>query len=66
MNLKKILLVGLAVTVLVSFPIHFMYNWFPNVLSSIFFPVNESIWEHMKILYTSLLIGGITEGVLAK
>ncbi len=66
MNLKKVLLIGFLVTFVVSFPIHFMYGWFPNVLSSIFFPVNESIWEHMKIMYTSCLIGGVVECLLCK
>jgi len=43
-----------------------MYGWFPNSIISIFFPVNESIWEHMKILYTSILFGGLVEYILLK
>lgn len=46
---------------LLSFLWHFMYDWFPCVLTSIFFPVNESIWEHMKIIFYVLLIGSILE-----
>ena len=38
-----------------------MYDWFPCVLTSIFFPVNESIWEHMKIIFYCLFIGGVLE-----
>ena len=38
-----------------------MYDWFPCVLTSIFFPVNESIWEHMKIIFYCLLIGSVLE-----
>lgn len=51
---------------LLSFLWHFMYDWFPCVLTSIFFPVNESIWEHMKIIYYCLLMGSILEFVLCK
>ncbi len=40
---------------------HFMYDWFPCVLTSIFFPVNESIWEHMKIIFYCLFIGSVLE-----
>ena len=46
---------------LLSFLWHFMYDWFPSVLTSIFFPVNESIWEHMKIIFYCLLIGSVLE-----
>lgn len=46
---------------LLSFLWHFMYDWIPCVLTSIFFPVNESIWEHMKIIFYVLLMGSILE-----
>ncbi len=46
---------------LLSFLWHFMYDWFPCVLTSIFFPVNESIWEHMKIIFYCLFIGSVLE-----
>ena len=41
-----------------SFLVHFMYSIFPNDFFIVFFPVNESIWEHMKIIYTTILIYG--------
>lgn len=44
-----------------SFLVHFIYSIFPNDLFLIFFPVNESIWEHMKIIYTTILIYGVLE-----
>lgn len=49
-----------------SFLTHFIYDWFPNSLFSIFFPVNESIWEHMKMLYTTILLYGIIEYFILK
>ncbi len=42
-----------------SFLWHFMYDWFPNFFTSIFFPVNESIWEHMKIIFGVIVFGSI-------
>ena len=60
MGLKKIKIVGVLVVFLLSFPLHFLYDFFPNFLTSIFAPVNESIWEHMKIIFTAyLLYGGV-------
>lgn len=35
---------------------HSIFEWFPNKATAIFFPVNESIWEHMKLLFTSYAI----------
>ena len=66
MSLKKIILISIFVIFLLSFPSHFMFDLFPNVLVSFFFPVNESIWEHMKILYTSILLGNIVKYWLLK
>lgn len=40
---------------------HFMYEWCNNFVFSILFPVNESIWEHMKLLFTPVLIYAIFE-----
>lgn len=35
---------------------HFIYDLFPSFFTSVFFPVNESIWEHMKMLVSSVVI----------
>ena len=43
-----------------------MYEIFPNSLFSIIFPVNESIWEHMKLIYTSIVLSSIIEYILYK
>ena len=61
MNLKKIKILSFFAIFILSFLSHFMYDWFPCTFISFFFPVNESIWEHMKILYTSILLWGIFE-----
>jgi hypothetical protein len=35
---------------------HFMYDWFPFPLVGIFTPVNESIFEHLKLVFYPFLI----------
>ena len=30
---------------------HFLYDWFPCALTALLCPVNESVWEHLKLLY---------------
>lgn len=61
MNLKKIKIINIFGVFLLSFLAHNMYKWFPNTITSIFFPVNESIFEHMKIISTCFLFYGIFE-----
>ena len=55
MNIKKILINTIGIFILCSI-IHFGYSTFPNFFTSIFFPVNESIWEHLKMIFSSTVI----------
>lgn len=66
MNLKKIKIIGTLTIFTLAFIYHFLYEWFPNPIFSILFPVNESIWEHMKLLYTGILSWGLIEIILLK
>ncbi len=59
MGLKAIKILGLFLIFLLCFPLHFIYDFWPNSLFSIFAPVNESIWEHMKLIFTSYVFYGI-------
>lgn len=62
--MKKIKIIGIFVIFILSFIFHFMYEWFPNTLFSILFPVNESIWEHMKLIITPTLLFSIFEYII--
>ncbi len=66
MNLKKIKLIAVIGIFIISIISHFAYELFPNILFSFFFPINESIWEHMKILFTSTLLYGLIDYLLLK
>ena len=41
---------------LISFIIHGIYEWFPCIITSLIAPVNESIFEHIKMIFTSYMI----------
>lgn len=58
--------INAIVTFGLCFLTHFLYEWIPNPIFAVFFPVNESIWEHMKMLYTTILIYGIIEHWILK
>lgn len=64
MTIKKIKIINVVFLFLLSFIWHFMYDLLPNNFFALFFPVNESIWEHMKIIYYCLLLSSILEFIL--
>ena len=66
MKQKKKIWFYIIGTFLLAFPFHFGYDILPNQVSAIFFPVNESIWEHMKMLFTAYLWFGVIEYPLLK
>jgi len=66
MKIKTLKIIMTFVTFLLAFPFHFAYDKLPNFIFSIFFPVNESIWEHMKLLFTTIIFSGIIEYIIIK
>lgn len=52
MNYKKILLNTIMIYILCAI-FHFGYDFFPCFLTSLFFPVNESVFEHLKMIFTA-------------
>ena len=64
--MKKIKIIATIGIFLLSFLSHYIYHLLPNTLFSILFPVNESIFEHLKIIYTSTLLYGIIDYILLK
>lgn len=66
MNLKKIKILAIISIFLLSFVFHFVYDLVPGVITSLFFPVNESIWEHMKLIFTGTLFFSVIEYFLLR
>ncbi len=59
--MKKLKIIAVFGIFIICFISHFAYDIFPNFIFSILFPVNESIIEHMKIIFTSYLLYGFFE-----
>ncbi len=66
MNLKKINIISIIVIFLLNFLFHYIYELFPNFIFSILFPINESVFEHMKMLFSSVVFGNIIKYILLK
>lgn len=64
MKIKTLKIIGTIIALALPFPLHFLYKMFPNFVTSIFLPVNESIWEHMKILFGSIIISGVIQKII--
>lgn len=55
---RQLILTWLA-AVLAGCILHFLYQWLPNVLTSVFSPVNESLWEHVKLIFWPYLCAAL-------
>ena len=62
----KLKILNIVIAFILCFPLHFIYEKMPNFIVSIVAPVNESIFEHMKILFTSIIIAGVIQKIIVK
>ena len=54
-------LMGFAVTALGGTLLHFLYDWTDSVLVAPFSGVNESTWEHMKLLFWPMFLYAVVQ-----
>ena len=53
---------GLVFVIVAGTILHFVYDWTgQNRLAGLFSPVNESTWEHLKLLFVPMLLYSIVE-----
>lgn len=55
-------MIGFVFTAILGTILHFVFDWTGgNVVAALFSAVNESIWEHMKLLYYPVLLFAVVE-----
>ena len=59
-------LAGLTFTAVLGTLLHFLYDWTGSPLVAPFSAVNESTWEHMKILFFPMLLFAVVQSVFFK
>ena len=64
MTLKKSRIISTIGIFLLCFLFHFIYDWISSYITAKFFPVNESIWEHMKLLFSAVVMYGIIDYII--
>ena len=52
---KRQLIITWLAALLAGFVLHFLYQWQPNAVTALFSPVNESLWEHIKLVFWPFL-----------
>ena len=59
-GIKSYIITGIIFVSILGTLFHFVYEWSGNnVLIGLFAPINESIWEHTKLLFFPMLIYSI-------
>jgi hypothetical protein len=62
MKLKRWHIVGAIVTLVLGTLLHFTFDWSGgNLFVGLFSAVNESVWEHLKLLAVPILLFAIIE-----
>ena len=54
--MKKTFVITALIAAVVGSALHFLYDLWPNALTALFSPVNESVWEHFKLLFWPTLV----------
>lgn len=66
-SIKRWQIIGLLVTSIVGTLLHFLYEWLGEaVWIAPFSGVNESTWEHMKLLFWSMFLFSIVQSLFFK
>jgi len=62
-QVKRFCILGALITSALGIVSHFVYNWSgQNFLVGLFFSINESTWEHMKLVYFPMLLVTLVAG----
>jgi len=66
-NFKKMEIAGAVFTVILAFVFHFIFDWTgKNPVIGAFSAVNESVWEHVKIIFFPFVILSFIEYFIVK
>ena len=64
-QLKRYAVTGIIFVLITGSLAHFLYDWTGNnPVVGLFTPVNESIWEHMKLLFFPMLLYFVFERLM--
>lgn len=56
---KRQLILTCIATMLAGCVLHFLYHWWPSPVTALVSPVNESLWEHVKLVFWPYLAAAL-------
>lgn len=59
MRMKRSYLIAAIAAAAAGTALHFLYEVSPNLISALLSPVNESVWEHLKLLFWPTLAAAL-------
>ena len=66
-KLNQYIITGIIFVIITGTVSHFVYEWSgKNFILGFFFPVNESTWEHMKLLFWPLFLFAVVQRLFFK
>ena len=66
-SLKSLQLIGFIFACIAGVLLHYVFVWSGgNIIVACFSPINESIWEHAKLIFFSMLIFAFIENHITK
>ena len=61
-KLAKAQIIVTIISIILGTLLHFLYEWTgENIIIASFSAVNESVWEHLKLVFFPMLLAGIIE-----
>lgn len=66
MNYKLWKKISIILIYFIAVILHFTYDIVPGNFTAAFLPVNESVWEHLKMTFNAFLIYSIIEYIIFK
>lgn len=64
MNKKILKVIGTVCAFIFFFILYFLYDKFPNFITSILSKINNSIFQYTKILFGSIILSGVTQKII--
>ena len=55
MEMKRAYIISAVLAAAAGTALHFLYTISPNLISALLAPVNESVWEHLKLIFWPVL-----------
>lgn len=61
-SLKKVESISFVIASILGVIFHFIYDWSnENPIAGLFFPINESTWEHLKLIFFPIILLALIE-----